>query len=301
MVGGVLAPSRPLCVPCSWSRAGSDPASLGLSREVSRGSPSHLGITSAPLLPAGCTYMGRIFYNNETFPSVLDPCLSCICLVSAAPGTARCFWLLPRGLSPSFFLHCRKKLPGVCGAAPFFPQPTPAGSNARSSRVSPVSRSWARWPARPWTVPSSAPTPSIPRASVAPSVTVGTGKTGGGGGAGDPVPVPPPAWRAPHHALSAASLPADCNYQGRKVVNGQTFTPEGQPCTRCTCQVSGMPVPMAEGDRRGGGGGGMAGMAHPHLRPSLPARGGELREEVVPPLLRRARRDARCLLPTLPR
>lgn len=33
------------------------------------------------LLPAGCTYMGQIFYNNETFPSLLDPCLSCICLV----------------------------------------------------------------------------------------------------------------------------------------------------------------------------------------------------------------------------
>lgn len=30
---------------------------------------------------AGCTYTGRIFYNNETFPSVLDPCLSCVCLV----------------------------------------------------------------------------------------------------------------------------------------------------------------------------------------------------------------------------
>ncbi|NXS62532.1 VWCE protein, partial [Brachypteracias leptosomus] len=34
-----------------------------------------------PDCSAGCTYMGRIFYNNETFPSVLDPCLSCICLV----------------------------------------------------------------------------------------------------------------------------------------------------------------------------------------------------------------------------
>lgn len=33
------------------------------------------------LFLAGCTYTGRIFYNNETFPSVLDPCLSCICLV----------------------------------------------------------------------------------------------------------------------------------------------------------------------------------------------------------------------------
>uniref|UniRef100_A0A2I3HPM3 von Willebrand factor C and EGF domains n=1 Tax=Nomascus leucogenys TaxID=61853 RepID=A0A2I3HPM3_NOMLE len=31
-----------------------------------------------PDCSAGCTYTGRIFYNNETFPSVLDPCLSCI-------------------------------------------------------------------------------------------------------------------------------------------------------------------------------------------------------------------------------
>ncbi|POI20367.1 hypothetical protein CIB84_015886, partial [Bambusicola thoracicus] len=33
--------------------------------------------------PIGCTYMGRIFYNNETFPSLLDPCLSCICLLGS--------------------------------------------------------------------------------------------------------------------------------------------------------------------------------------------------------------------------
>ncbi|EGW14443.1 von Willebrand factor C and EGF domain-containing protein [Cricetulus griseus] len=33
-----------------------------------------------PTPTTGCTYTGRIFYNNETFPSVLDPCLSCICL-----------------------------------------------------------------------------------------------------------------------------------------------------------------------------------------------------------------------------
>ncbi|NXG13881.1 VWCE protein, partial [Grallaria varia] len=34
-----------------------------------------------PDCSAGCTYMGRVFSNNETFPSELDPCLSCICLV----------------------------------------------------------------------------------------------------------------------------------------------------------------------------------------------------------------------------
>ncbi|NXY82736.1 VWCE protein, partial [Alcedo cyanopectus] len=41
--------------------------------------PPHSAPPTHP--PPGCTYMGRIFYNNETFPSVLDPCLSCICLV----------------------------------------------------------------------------------------------------------------------------------------------------------------------------------------------------------------------------
>ncbi|XP_076199787.1 von Willebrand factor C and EGF domain-containing protein isoform X1 [Aptenodytes patagonicus] len=87
----------------------------------------------------GCTYMGRIFYNNETFPSVLDPCLSCICLL----GSVAC--------SP---VDC-----AIFCTYPFHPE----------GECCPVCN--------------------------------------------------------------------DCNYQGRKVANGQTFTPEGQPCTRCTCQL----------------------------------------------------------------
>ncbi|XP_075281978.1 von Willebrand factor C and EGF domain-containing protein isoform X3 [Opisthocomus hoazin] len=92
-----------------------------------------------PDCSAGCTYMGRIFYNNETFPSVLDPCLSCICLL----GSVAC--------SP---VDC-----AIFCTYPFHPE-------------------------------------------------------------GECCPVC-----------------EDCNYQGRKVVNGQTFIPEGQPCTRCTCQL----------------------------------------------------------------
>ncbi|XP_034501683.1 von Willebrand factor C and EGF domain-containing protein isoform X5 [Ailuropoda melanoleuca] len=30
---------------------------------------------------------------------------------------------------------------------------------------------------------------------------------------------------------------ADCNYEGRKVVNGQVFTLDDEPCTQCTCQL----------------------------------------------------------------
>ncbi|XP_037993229.1 von Willebrand factor C and EGF domain-containing protein isoform X2 [Motacilla alba alba] len=92
-----------------------------------------------PDCSAGCTYMGRIFSNNETFPSALDPCLSCICLL----GSVAC--------SP---LEC-----AIVCSYPFHPE----------GRCCPVCE--------------------------------------------------------------------DCNYQGRKVENGQSFVPEGQPCTRCTCQL----------------------------------------------------------------
>ncbi|XP_068800315.1 von Willebrand factor C and EGF domain-containing protein isoform X4 [Struthio camelus] len=92
-----------------------------------------------PDCSAGCTYMGRIFYNNETFPSVLDPCLSCICLL----GSVAC--------SP---VDC-----AIFCTYPFHPE----------GECCPVCN--------------------------------------------------------------------DCNYEGRKVMNGQTFSPEGEPCTRCTCQL----------------------------------------------------------------
>nr|XP_044606184.1 von Willebrand factor C and EGF domain-containing protein isoform X1 [Equus asinus] len=87
----------------------------------------------------GCTYTGRIFYNNQTFPSVLDPCLSCICLL----GSVAC--------SP---VDC----PVTC-TYPFHPD----------GECCPVCR--------------------------------------------------------------------DCNYEGRKVVNGQVFTLDDEPCTQCTCQL----------------------------------------------------------------
>ncbi|XP_043372737.1 von Willebrand factor C and EGF domain-containing protein isoform X3 [Dermochelys coriacea] len=92
-----------------------------------------------PDCSAGCTYMGRIFYNNEIFPSALDPCLSCICLL----GSVAC--------SPvDCIIFCMY---------PFHPE-------------------------------------------------------------GECCPVC-----------------YDCNYEGRKVVNGQTFVPEGEPCIHCTCQL----------------------------------------------------------------
>ncbi|CAD7670226.1 unnamed protein product [Nyctereutes procyonoides] len=92
-----------------------------------------------PDCSAGCTYTGRIFYNNQTFPSVQDPCLSCICLL----GSVAC--------SP---VDC----PITC-TYPFHPD----------GECCPVCR--------------------------------------------------------------------DCNYEGRKVVNGQLFTLDDEPCTQCTCQL----------------------------------------------------------------
>ncbi|KAJ6654126.1 hypothetical protein lerEdw1_007394 [Lerista edwardsae] len=92
-----------------------------------------------PDCSAGCAYAGKIYYNNETFPSVLDPCLSCICLL----GSVAC--------SPvDCVIFC---------TYPFHPE-------------------------------------------------------------GECCPV--------CH---------DCNYKGRKVVNGHNFVPEGEPCIHCTCQL----------------------------------------------------------------
>ncbi|KAM8818905.1 von Willebrand factor C and EGF domain-containing protein isoform 2-T2 [Rhynchonycteris naso] len=92
-----------------------------------------------PDCSAGCTYTGRIFHNNQTFPSMLDPCLSCICLL----GSVAC--------SP---VDC----PITC-TYPFHPD----------GECCPVCQ--------------------------------------------------------------------DCNYEGRKVVNGQVFTLDEEPCTQCTCQL----------------------------------------------------------------
>ncbi|XP_057409947.1 von Willebrand factor C and EGF domain-containing protein isoform X6 [Balaenoptera acutorostrata] len=92
-----------------------------------------------PDCSAGCTYTGRIFYNNQTFASVLDPCLSCICLL----GSVAC--------SP---VDC----PITC-SYPFHPD----------GECCPVCR--------------------------------------------------------------------DCNYEGRKVGNGQVFTLDDEPCTQCICQL----------------------------------------------------------------
>ncbi|XP_074228045.1 von Willebrand factor C and EGF domain-containing protein isoform X2 [Camelus bactrianus] len=92
-----------------------------------------------PDCSAGCTYTGRIFYNNQTFPSMLDPCLSCICLL----GSVAC--------SP---VDC----PITC-TYPFHPD-------------------------------------------------------------GECCPVC-----------------LDCNYEGRKVGNGQVFTLDDEPCTQCICQL----------------------------------------------------------------
>ncbi|KAI6068371.1 von Willebrand factor C and EGF domain-containing protein isoform B [Aix galericulata] len=162
------------CPDCSagdGDRGGSGEAGVRLTPTASE--PGGLQGCKPAVLPAGCTYMGQIFYNNETFPSLLDPCLSCICLL----GSVAC--------SP---VDC-----AIFCTYPFHPE----------GECCPVCN----------------------------------GESGGGGHRTTAPTLPVP----PRPALSAAApspAPLDCNYEGRKVVNGQTFSPEGQPCTRCTCQVS---------------------------------------------------------------
>lgn len=90
-----------------------------------------------------------------------------------------------------------------------------------------VSSSWARWPVHLWTVSSPVPTPSTQMASAALSAMVS--------GRSHPDPSLPGTLGS-HPSVSSVS--ADCNFEGRKVMNGQVFTLDEEPCTRCICQVS---------------------------------------------------------------
>lgn len=135
--------------------------------------------------------MGRIFYNNETFPSLLDPCLSCICLL----GSVAC--------SP---VDC-----AIFCTYPFHPE----------GECCPVCKgeSWGGGDSGTWGCRDAGTQGTWGHAETGTEGREGTGTQGC-------VPTP---------ALSA--VPLDCNYEGRKVVNGQSFSPEGRPCTRCTCQL----------------------------------------------------------------
>lgn len=80
------------------------------------------------------------------------------------------------------------------------------------------------WPARLWTAQLPVPTPSTLMASAAPCAMVsGAGLRPGLRGAG---------------SSCCLLCSPDCNYEGRKVANGQVFVLDDEPCTRCTCQVS---------------------------------------------------------------
>lgn len=89
-----------------------------------------------------------------------------------------------------------------------------------------MSHSWARWHVHLWTVPLPVPTPSTRMASAALYATVS--------GRSHPC-LSLPGGPGSHHPVSVS---VDCNFEGRKVVNGQVFTLDDEPCTRCTCQVS---------------------------------------------------------------
>lgn len=89
-----------------------------------------------------------------------------------------------------------------------------------------MSHSWARWPVHLWTVPSPVPTPSTRMASAALYAMV-SGRSH--------LCLSLPGEPGSHRPISVS---VDCNFEGRKVVNGQVFTLDDEPCTRCTCQVS---------------------------------------------------------------
>ncbi|XP_070313541.1 von Willebrand factor C and EGF domain-containing protein isoform X5 [Odocoileus virginianus] len=145
-----------------------------------------------PDCSAGCTYTGRIFYNNQTFPSVLDPCLSCICLqedrlvlgLSPHHGPPAWPWWLQWACNGRVVCHSRVSL-----------QPP----ERRALRVFCV----------------------LQLGSVACS----------------PVDCPIACSYPFHPDGECCPVCQDCNYEGRKVGNGQVFTLDDEPCTQCVCQL----------------------------------------------------------------
>ncbi|XP_027525005.1 von Willebrand factor C and EGF domain-containing protein isoform X5 [Corapipo altera] len=167
-----------------------------------------------PPAPAGCFLED----NGVQFPvgqlwSPGDPCELCICQLSppagrrlrelpahGMPGDLSLSHPDPRAVLPRLLrrLHLhgagvlqQRDLPVGAGSVSQLHLPgkkqkqnkqtnkkAPGALPGVPNGVSPVSRSWDRWPAHLWNVPSCAPTPSTPRAAAAPSVTTATTAAG---------------------------------------------------------------------------------------------------------------------------
>ncbi|GAB0189656.1 von Willebrand factor C and EGF domain-containing protein [Grus japonensis] len=142
-----------------------------------------------PCRRLGCTYMGRIFYNNETFPSTLDPCLSCICLlgsVACSPVDCAIFCTYP--------FHPEGECCPVCNA-------TDVRLLLQSSDLS-LSPSHEDPPAgTPYPSPPASTRP--PRHRLAQLLLPNTAPRPGSAGAGES----PPTTLSPSGHPSAATLP----------------------------------------------------------------------------------------------
>ncbi|KAM6466999.1 von Willebrand factor C and EGF domain-containing protein isoform 2-T2 [Liasis olivaceus] len=266
-----------------------------------------------PDCSAGCTYAGKIFYNNETFPSVLDPCLSCICLLgSVACSPVDCvvfctYPFHPEGECCPICHDCNYKGRKVINGHNFVPEDEPCvyctcqlgevscekkscpntctepfGSlthcclDCQNNEVMgcfiddngiefPVGQLWS--PGDPYGSVSCkrtdclemCPHPIRIPGQCCPDCSAGCTYAGKifynnetfpsvldpclscicllGSVACSPVDCVVFCTYPFHPEGECCPICHDCNYKGRKVINGHNFVPEDEPCVYCTCQL----------------------------------------------------------------
>ncbi|NXW49355.1 VWCE protein, partial [Nyctiprogne leucopyga] len=162
--------------------------------------------------PAKCSFRGRTYAHGSQFSLDGDGCTICVC----RGGEVEC------SFAPCPVLDCPQHQqhlgPGQCCFTCRDP-PAPAGCFVDDNGVEfPIGQIWSPGDPCELCICQADGSVSCKRTDCVETC---------------PYPIHTPGQCCP-------DCSADCNYQGRKVVNGQTFTPEGQPCTRCTCQVSGV-------------------------------------------------------------
>ncbi|XP_041132272.1 von Willebrand factor C and EGF domain-containing protein-like isoform X2 [Polyodon spathula] len=219
-----------------------------------------------PLCPAECVYQGNVFLEGAEFSRPGDDCTTCVC----KNGEVECSY------TPCPVLDCPRgdwRLePGECCFS--CRQATvERGCSVDDNGVEfPVGQIWSpgdpcetcmcesggRIVCRRTECLESCPHPILIPGQCCPDCSVGCSYSGvlyensesfpsrsdpclrciclSGSVACSPAPCKPSCTYPFHQEGACCPVCQDCNYEGRKVLNGLSFTLESSPCTQCTCQ-----------------------------------------------------------------
>ncbi|XP_012518162.1 PREDICTED: von Willebrand factor C and EGF domain-containing protein isoform X3 [Propithecus coquereli] len=158
-------------------------------------------------VPVRCYFHGRWYADGAVFSGGGDECTTCVC----QNGEVECSFM------PCPELDCPREEwwlgPGQCCFTCREPTPTTGCSLDDNGVEFPIGQIWS---------------PGDPCELCICQL---------GSVACSPVDCPITCTYPFHPDGECCPVCQDCNYEGRKVVNGQVFTLDDEPCTRCTCQL----------------------------------------------------------------